>query len=87
MPLKCAQFIDINTWGVQKISSFQCGLPLRVLCHTVENKLLALLKVQERLPDYVVVSYQDIILTTMLDANSRLDDAIIRSLVNWGSMP
>ena len=94
MPLKCAQFIDINTWGVQKISSFQCGLPLRVLCHTVANKLLALLKVQERLPDYVVVSYQDIILTTMLDANSRIDDAnsriddaIIRSLVNWGIMP
>ena len=87
MPLKCAQFIDINTWGVQKIISFQCGLPLRVLCHTVANKLLALLKVQERLPDYVVVSYQDIILTTMLDANSRLDDAILRSLVNRGIMP
>ena len=87
MPLKCAQFIDINTWDVQKIISFQCGLPLRVLCHTVENKLLALLKVQERLPDYVVVSSQDIILTTMLDANSRIDDAIIRSLVNWGIIP
>ena len=49
--------------------------------------MLALLQVQERLPDYVVVSYQDIILTTMLDANGRLDDAIIRSLVNWGIMP
>ena len=51
-------------------------------------------KFQERLPDYVVVSYSDIILTTMLDANSRIDDAnsriddaIIRSLVNWGIMP
>ena len=44
-------------------------------------------KFQERLPDYVVVWYPDIILATMLDANSRLDDAILRSLVNRGIMP
>ena len=44
-------------------------------------------KVKERLPDSVVVPYQDIILTTTLDANNRLDDAILRSLVNKGIMP
>ena len=43
-------------------------------------------KVKERLPAYVVVPYQDIILTTRLDENNRLDDAILRSLVNKGIM-
>ena len=44
-------------------------------------------KNKNQTPEYTMVSYQDIVLTTKLDANGRLDDMILRSLHNQGIMP
>jgi hypothetical protein len=45
------------------------------------------LKNKHQTPEYTMVSYKDIVLTTKLDANGRLDDIILRSLHNQGIMP
>jgi hypothetical protein len=44
-------------------------------------------KTKHQTPEYTMVSYKDIILTTKLDANGRLNDIILRSLHNQGIMP
>lgn len=61
--------------------------PIKTLTTPSGRKLPRTSKLKNQTPEYLMVSYKDIILTTQLDANGRLDDAILRSLANQGIMP